>query len=208
MNTKKQNIRSLKEMHQRFSDKVNLNGLAEGEKVEERNLSDVQVTSLVTDSRRVTPGSAFFAIRGLRTNGEEYIEDAVERGAKALIGENINLEENPGVAKIQVKDSRRALAKMAKRYHGSPDESINIVGITGTNGKTTVSTLTRHLLEEPGRPVGLIGTVRYHLGDRELPSFRTTPEAADLYPMLRSMLAGGCSEAVTEEVRMGFISPE
>ena len=198
MNTKKQNIRSLKEMHQRFSDKVNLSGLAEGEKVEERNLSDVQVTSLVTDSRRVTPGSAFFAIRGLRTNGEEYIEDAVERGAKALIGENINLEENPGVAKIQVKDSRRALAKMAKRYHGSPDESINIVGITGTNGKTTVSTLTRHLLEEPGRPVGLIGTVRYHLGDRELPSFRTTPEAADLYPMLRSMLAGGCSEAVME----------
>ena len=93
MNTKKQNIRSLKEMHQRFSDKVNLSGLAEGEKVEERNLSDVQVTSLVTDSRRVTPGSAFFAIRGLRTNGEEYIEDAVERGAKALIGENINLEE-------------------------------------------------------------------------------------------------------------------
>ena len=72
-------------MHQRFSDKVNLNGLAEGEKVEERNLSDVQVTSLVTDSRRVTPGSAFFAIRGLRTNGEEYIDDAVERGAKALI---------------------------------------------------------------------------------------------------------------------------
>ena len=130
MNTKKQNIRSLKEIHQRFSDKVNLSGLAEGEKVEERNLSDVEVTSLVTDSRRVTPGSAFFAIRGLRTNGEDFIEDAVERGAKALIGENINLEENPGVAKIQVKDSRRALAKMAKRYHGSPDESINIVGIT------------------------------------------------------------------------------
>ena len=198
MNTKKQNIRSMKEIHQRFSEKVNLSGLAEGEKVEERNLSDIEVTSLVTDSRRVTPGSAFFAIRGLRTNGEDFVEDAVERGAKALIGENLNLEENPGVAKIKVRDSRRALAKMAKRYHGSPDESINIVGITGTNGKTTVSTLTRHLLEEPGHPVGLIGTVRYHLGDRELPSFRTTPEAADLYPMLRSMLAGGCSEAVME----------
>ena len=85
-----------------------------------------------------------------------------------------------------------------QEYHGNPDESISIVGITGTNGKTTVSTMTRHLLEEPGRPVGLIGTVRYHLGDREMPSFRTTPEAADLFPMLRNMLVGGCSEAVME----------
>ena len=65
---------------------------------------------------------------------------------------------------MNVEDSRLALAKMARRYHGKPDETLKVVGITGTNGKTTVSTLTRHLLEEPGRPVGLIGTVRYHLG--------------------------------------------
>ena len=65
---------------------------------------------------------------------------------------------------------------------------MSLVGITGTNGKTTVSTLTRHLFEEPGRPVGLIGTVQYNLGDRDVPSFRTTPEAIDLYPMLKSML--------------------
>ena len=198
MNTKKQNIRSIQEMHRRFSDEVKISGLAEGEKIVEHNLSDVKINSIVTDSRRVTPGSAFFAIRGLKSNGEDFVEDAVKRGAKAIIAENFDSNENPGVAKIQVNNSRKALARIAKRYHGNPDESISIVGITGTNGKTTVSTMTRHLLEEPGRPVGLIGTVRYHLGDREMPSFRTTPEAADLYPMLRNMLVGGCSEAVME----------
>ena len=75
---------------------------------------------------------------------------------QAIIAENFDSNENPGVAKIQVNNSRKALARIAKRYHGNPDESISIVGITGTNGKTTVSTMTRHLLEEPGRPVGLI----------------------------------------------------
>ena len=76
---------------------------------------------------------------------------------------------------------------------------MSLVGITGTNGKTTVSTLTRHLLEEPGRPVGLIGTVQYNLGDRDVPSFRTTPEAIDLYPMLKSMLAAGCRAVMESE---------
>ena len=115
-----------------------------------------------------------------------------------MISENLDLDANPGVAKVLVKNSRRALAEIAYKYHGYPDKSLRIVGITGTNGKTTVSTLTRHLLEDSGKPVGLIGTVRYHLGDRELPSFRTTPESSDLYPMLKSMLAAGCSEAVME----------
>jgi UDP-N-acetylmuramoyl-L-alanyl-D-glutamate--2,6-diaminopimelate ligase len=91
-----------------------------------------------------------------------------------------------------------ALARYAKRYHGFPDQHLNIIGVTGTNGKTTVTSLVHHLLERPGRPVGLIGTVRYHLGDREVPSFKTTPEASDVYPLLKSMLAAGCSEAVME----------
>ena len=198
MNTKKQNLQSLKDIHQRFSEKVGLNRLTGSESLVEVNAATAQVSSLVTDSRRVTPGSAFFAIRGFRTNGEEFIDEAINRGARVLIGENLDLDAHPGVAKVKVEDSRKALAQMARRYHGYPDKSIKVIGITGTNGKTTVSTLTRHLLEESGKPVGLIGTVKYHLGDRELPSFRTTPESSDLYPMLRSMLAGGCSEAVME----------
>ena len=102
------------------------------------------------------------------------------------------------ISAIYTKNPRLELAKYAKRFHGSPDKFLNIVGVTGTNGKTTVTSLARHLLERPGRPVGLIGTVRYHLGDREVPSFRTTPEASDIYPLLRSMMVAGCSEAVME----------
>ena len=79
-----------------------------------------------------------------------------------------------------------------------PMNHLRLIGVTGTNGKTTVSTLIRHLLEEPGRPVGLIGTVQYNLGDRDVPSFKTTPEATDLYPMLKSMLAAGCTSSVME----------
>ena len=103
-----------------------------------------------------------------------------------------------GVTNIKVKDARSALARFSKNFYNSPDEALSLIGITGTNGKTTVSTLTRHLLEEPGRPVGLIGTVQYNLGDRDIPSFKTTPEATDLYPMLKSMLIAGCSSAVME----------
>ena len=156
------------------------------------------VTELIADSRRVTPGSAFFAIPGIRTNGNEYVKEAIERGARAIVTEDIDLEVPSTIEKVCVEDARRALAKFSKRYYGNPDEHLDLIGVTGTNGKTTVTTLIRHLLEMPGHPVGLIGTVRYHLGDREVPSYRTTPESTDLYSLLRSMLVGGCSEAVME----------
>ena len=198
MNTKKQNNKSLEDIHRRLSNVISLRELTGEMNGIESIHAETSVNSLITDSRRVTPGSAFFAIPGLRSNGEEFIDEALSRGAKVVIGENLNFVAPQGVVKVMVNDSRIALARMARRYHGYPDNFLKIVGVTGTNGKTTVSTLVRHLLEEPGNPVGLIGTVRYHLGDRELPSFRTTPEASDLYPMLRSMLVGGCSEAVME----------
>ena len=198
MNTKKQNTKSLEHIHRRLSVPVSLEELTGKRNKSDFFTSETSVSSLITDSRRVIPGSAFFAIPGLRSDGEEFIDEAIDRGAKVVIGEKLDFIPPEGVVKVKVKDSRVALARMARRYHRYPDKSLSIIGVTGTNGKTTVSTLVRHLLEEPGHPVGLIGTVRYHLGDRELPSFRTTPEASDLYPMLRSMLVGGCSEAVME----------
>ena len=113
------------------------------------------------------------------------MKEALDRGASAIVTEDANVEVPVSVAKICVNDARKTLAKFSKRYYGNPDEHLSIVGVTGTNGKTTVTTLIRHLLEEPGKPVGLIGTVRYHLGDREVPSFRTTPESTDLYSLLK-----------------------
>ena len=159
---------------------------------------DQLIRAICSDSRRVVPGSAFFALPGRRTSGEAHLEEALERGAKVVVSESSDIKLPVGITNIQVKDARHALARFSKNFYNSPDEAMNLIGITGTNGKTTVSTLTRHLLEGPGRPVGLIGTVQYNLGDRDIPSFKTTPEATDLYPMLKSMLAAGCSSAVME----------
>jgi UDP-N-acetylmuramoyl-L-alanyl-D-glutamate--2,6-diaminopimelate ligase len=173
MKTKKQNKESMDLIHERLLGTVKLKDLVEREGGRVQGDDQAQVSGLVTDSRRVTPNSAFFALPGLRTNGNEYLQEALDRGAKVIISETEQLELPLGVTGVKV-------------------------GVTGTNGKTTVSTLVRHLIERPGRPVGLIGTVRYHLGDREVPSFKTTPESADLYALLRSMLVAGCSEAVME----------
>jgi len=198
MKTKKQNKESMERIHERLLGKVRLKDLMERQAGSVKGDGLAQVNGLVTDSRRVTPNSAFFALPGLRTNGNNYLQEAIDRGANVIVSETDELELPSGVTGVKVNDSRLALAQFAKRYHGSPDSSIRVVGVTGTNGKTTVSTLVRHLMERPGRPVGLIGTVRYHLGDREVPSFKTTPESADLYALLRSMLVAGCSEAVME----------
>ncbi len=161
-------------------------------------LKGIEVEDIHSDSRRVGNGSLFVAIPGSRENGENYVAEAVNRGASVVVTENEILQLDGDVTKVCVSNARMALAKIARRHNGCPDLDLSVVGVTGTNGKTTVTTLIRFLLEESARPVGLIGTVRYHLGDREIPSFRTTPESSDLFPMLKSMLAAGCSEAVME----------
>ena len=132
------------------------------------------VTCLITDSRRVVPGALFFAIGGLRTDGNFYVEEAVDRGAVMIVTEQ-DLGAHFPIDFIQVKDVRETLALVSRRFYGSPDEKLGITGITGTNGKTTVSMLTQHLLGG-NDSVGLLGTIRYDLGRRTLPSFRTTPE--------------------------------
>ena len=153
-------------------------------------------TCLITDSRRVVPGALFFAIGGLHTDGNLYAEEAVDRGAVAVI-----TEQNPGAHFpadfIQVSDVRRTLAIIARRFYESPDEKLQLAGITGTNGKTTVTMLTQHLLGETER-VGLLGTIRYDIGRRTLPAFRTTPESVDIYSMLNQMVENGCKRAVLE----------
>ena len=155
------------------------------------------VFDLVTDSRRVVPGSLFFALEGFREDGNDFIEDAIKRGAIGVVSRR-SYPAGDGFSSIQVNDPREALAKFSRRFHSFPDRQLALAGVTGTNGKTTVSTLVRFLLQRENAPVGMIGTVRYELGDRALPSFKTTPESADLYAMLRSMQAAGCTEGVME----------
>ncbi|MFM7397438.1 MAG: Mur ligase domain-containing protein, partial [Verrucomicrobiota bacterium] len=122
----------------------------------------VRVTGLVTDSRRVLPGSLFFALPGLRSDGHAFVDEAVARGAAAVVSWS-QVGGIPAVAAAHVGEPRKALAEVARRFHGHPERSLTLAGVTGTNGKTTVSTLLRHLLQSDGSSWGLIGTVRYHL---------------------------------------------
>ena len=169
---------------------------ADIEFVGKKTRANLSVTCLITDSRRVVPGALFFAIGGLRTNGNHYVEEAVDRGAVAIITEQ-DLGAHFPIESRQVKDVRKTLALVSRRFYGCPDEKLQITGITGTNGKTTVSMLTQHLLGGHDQ-VGLLGTIRYDLGKRTLPSFKTTPESVDVYALLGQMVDNNCQEAVME----------
>lgn len=155
------------------------------------------VRCLISDSKRVIPGSVFFAIEGSASNGNHFIEEAIDRGAIAIISSQKAPRICPATY-IQVNDVRETLAQVARIFYNAPDEALRLVGITGTNGKTTTSMLVQALLEEPKTPIGLIGTVRYDLGHRSLPSYRTTPGSLDVFAMLDQMRHAGCEAAVLE----------
>ncbi|MCC6416238.1 MAG: UDP-N-acetylmuramoyl-L-alanyl-D-glutamate--2,6-diaminopimelate ligase [Opitutaceae bacterium] len=158
---------------------------------------DRPISGLVMDSRRVVPGTLFFALPGRRTDGAGYVDEAVARGAVAVITNKLPAAAPAKVTFIQVADPRAMLARVAQRYYKFPDRELEVVGVTGTNGKTTVTYLVKHLLDGAQR-VGLLGTINYDLGSRTVPSFRTTPEAVDIYGMMAQMRDSGCRQAVME----------
>jgi UDP-N-acetylmuramoyl-L-alanyl-D-glutamate--2,6-diaminopimelate ligase len=157
-----------------------------------------KVSVLVTDSRRVIPGAVFFAIPGLRTNGTFYIEEAIDRGAVAVVSESDPVY--PQTTTIQVENIRKVVAQVAQAFYETPDADLELIGITGTNGKTTVAYLVQSLLNgsSPDQKTGLIGTVQYDLGLRTLPSFKTTPEAIDSFALLKQIRDAGCRRCVME----------
>jgi len=162
-----------------------------------RGSTEVEVSSVEYDSRRVHPGSLFVALKGAVSDGRQFIDHAIERGAVAVLGRN--LPTCPaGVACIDVTDPREALAGVAVALAGNPSEKIATVGITGTNGKTTTAFLLETILSATGLPSGLIGTVEYRFGGRVYPAERTTPEASDLQDILRRMVEAGQKAAVME----------
>jgi UDP-N-acetylmuramoyl-L-alanyl-D-glutamate--2,6-diaminopimelate ligase len=155
------------------------------------------ISGLVMDSRRVVPGNLFFALPGLRSDGAAFIDEAVSRGASAIVAERMPSHPPAKVTFIQVSNARAMLARVSQRFYKFPDRSMGVVGVTGTNGKTTVTHLIKHLLSG-GERVGLLGTINYDLGARTVPSFRTTPESLDIFGMLAQMRDASCKHAVME----------
>lgn len=157
---------------------------------------DPEISGIATDSRRVVPGSLFFALPGRRTDGKYFIEEALQRGAVAIVSEESPWVP-PRVVLVQVSDIRAVLGKVAARFYHNPERNLKMMGIGGTSGKTVVTSLLKYLLDTKS-PAGLLGTIHYSLGKRTLPAYRTTPEAVDLYAMLAQMQAENCDSCVME----------
>lgn len=159
---------------------------------------DPKIERLAIDSRRVTPGSLFFALPGLRSDGNSFVDEAIARGAVAVVSSQPRRFRSAKVAYVTAEDPRAALASVSRAFFGNPDESLSLVGVTGTNGKTTVAYLVKQILANLGQRYGCLGTIGYDLVRRTVPSFRTTPESLDLCDLLAQMRDFECRGAVME----------
>ncbi|OPZ72550.1 MAG: UDP-N-acetylmuramoyl-L-alanyl-D-glutamate--2,6-diaminopimelate ligase [Firmicutes bacterium ADurb.Bin456] len=158
---------------------------------------NVAVTGIAYDSRQVQPGFLFVAVKGFVSDGHEYIQDSLARGAAAVVverGEGLL----SGVSWAMVPDSRLALALLSARFFGYPSTKLKMIGVTGTNGKTTTTNLIASILKGAGWKVGLIGTIQNKIGDRVLPVRNTTPESTDLQALLYEMAAEGIDACIME----------
>jgi UDP-N-acetylmuramoyl-L-alanyl-D-glutamate--2,6-diaminopimelate ligase len=160
--------------------------------------TDVEIGTLCFDSRQVAKGTAFVAIRGTVTDGHEYIERAIEKGASAIICEEWPAVLNSGVTYVQTENSAKALGILASNFFDTPSSKLKLLGITGTNGKTTVATLLFKLFRELGYKAGLISTVQNHINDHIVPSTHTTPDPIALNHLLNEMVDSGCDYCFME----------
>ena len=157
---------------------------------------DRAVESIAYDSRRVQRNGLFVALRGERNDGHEFTGQAIEKGASVIVAERE--EKNPRVTCLVVENTRSALADLAATFYGQPARRLKLAAVTGTNGKTTTTFLIKHICEKAGLRCGLIGTVRYEIGERVLPAARTTPESLDLQELLAQMANASCRAAAME----------
>ncbi|MFH0759563.1 MAG: UDP-N-acetylmuramoyl-L-alanyl-D-glutamate--2,6-diaminopimelate ligase [Bacteroidota bacterium] len=163
-----------------------------------RGTTEPEISGITFDSRNVVPGSAFVAIRGAGADGHDYIGQALSSGAAAVISEEKPLPGYPGVTWIRVAKSRSALALMASAYHGHPSRDLHMVGITGTNGKTTIATLLHRIHTRLGFRAGLLSTIQVLVGEESHPATHTTPDPVQINSYLRQMVDSGCGYCFME----------
>jgi UDP-N-acetylmuramoyl-L-alanyl-D-glutamate--2,6-diaminopimelate ligase len=158
--------------------------------------SDRAVESIAYDSRRVQRNGLFVAMRGEKSDGHDFIGQAIEKGASVIVAERE--EKHSRATCVVVENTRHALADLAATFYGFPARKLKLAAITGTNGKTTTTFLVKHICEKAGTRCGLLGTVRYEIGERVLPAARTTPESLDLQELLAQIANAGCRAAAME----------
>jgi UDP-N-acetylmuramoyl-L-alanyl-D-glutamate--2,6-diaminopimelate ligase len=155
------------------------------------------IAGIAFDSRAVHAGEVFVALKGVRADGAAFVRQAIERGAAAVVSEQ-PASGGLGVPWLQVSDGRQALAVLAAEYHRHPSDEMRVIGITGTNGKTTTAYIVASIFDAAGVRCGVMGTVAYRIGDEVRDSGRTTPEASDVQKMLREMVDRGCGACAME----------
>jgi UDP-N-acetylmuramoyl-L-alanyl-D-glutamate--2,6-diaminopimelate ligase len=160
--------------------------------------TDSEVKDIQIDSRKVKPGCVFVAVKGAATDGHQFIDKAVENGAVAVIGESLPVVMKEGVVYVQVENSAAAAGYMAHNFFRQPSVSMKVVGVTGTNGKTTIATLLYKLFTSLGYKCGLLSTVENHIGDKIVPATHTTPDAIQLNQLLKQMADEGCTHVFME----------
>lgn len=160
--------------------------------------TDVEIVDVQSDSRQVKQGCLFVAVKGTATDGHAYIEKAVSAGASAVICEKMPAQKMASVVYVQVENSAIAAAVAAHNFYGRPSEKLKLVGVTGTNGKTTIATLLYKLFASLGYTSGLISTVENRIAEKVLPATHTTPDPVQLSKLLHQMLEAGCSHVFME----------
>src|SRR6187200_1422721 len=157
---------------------------------------DRVVEGIAYDSRRVQRNFLFVALRGEKSDGHQFIDQAIEKGATTVVTERAI--QTARATCLEVENTRQALADLAAAFYQRPMRRLKLAGVTGTNGKTTTTFLLKHICEKAGVRCGLLGTVRYEIGNRVLPAVRTTPEALDVQELLAQMVNAGCKAAAME----------
>lgn len=161
---------------------------------------DVEIENIQYDSRNIKRGDIFFAIQGYSTDGHKFIESSIEKGAKVVVFDNEfkNQDKYKDITFIKVNNSRKALAVAASNYYGNPKEKLKLIGVTGTNGKTTSTFMIKSILEEAGFKVGVMGTISNYIGDKKIHTERTTPESLEIHKLFKDMVECGVDYCVME----------
>lgn len=159
---------------------------------------EAKLIDIAFDSRKVKLGSVFVAIKGTQVDGHEYIDLAVEKGAKVIVCENLPAVTKAGITYVQVVNSAKALGIMAANFYGNPSHNLKVIAVTGTNGKTTTVTLLHQLFQEMGYTSGLLSTVENRINEEVIPSTHTTPDSLSVQALLRKMVEAGCTHCFME----------